>query len=148
MPTDFFAVTSAGIAHILRLWALQEGLYIYIYLTYMYPVCFCTASCTALSQCYHMGSLCATREHLPVCKIQRYHFSSILSVSFTFTGKLKSELVRSMRVCTCACTWSITVRNWGALKFPLLAGQTLGDTEIFVLGRHSLTACAKSQARE
>lgn len=31
MPADFFAVTSAGIAHILRLWALQEGFYIYIF---------------------------------------------------------------------------------------------------------------------
>lgn len=38
MPADFFAVTSVGIAHILRRWALQEGFYIYIYLTSIYHV--------------------------------------------------------------------------------------------------------------
>lgn len=35
------------------------------------------------------------------------------------------------------------MRNLGAVRFPVLAGQPLGDTAMFVLGRHSLTACAK-----
>lgn len=35
MPVDFFDVTSAGIAHILRLWGPQEGLDMYNWLTYI-----------------------------------------------------------------------------------------------------------------
>lgn len=35
MPVDFFDVTSAGIAHIFRLWGLQEGLDMYTWLMYI-----------------------------------------------------------------------------------------------------------------
>ena len=100
MPVDFFDVTSAGVAHILRLRGLQEELDMYNWLAYILYVLV-----QHLAQCNPDATMWAF-QGLPkhtswLVKYDAVTFPVTLYFSFILAGILKYVLFSSTCLCTC-----------------------------------------------